>query len=163
MKQFVKLGIVLAALLALFATVSAHEPRVVGNYHIALGWASEPAYTGLLNKVEIFISQEDPNAPTATPAAEAHDDDDEGGGTPVSGADETLKLEIGYGGKTKALKLSEDYETAGHYLADVIPTQAGDYTFHLTGKIGDTDVDETFNSADGKFSSVEPITDIQFP
>ena len=160
MKQFVRLGVVLAVLLALFATVSAHEPRVIGGkYNLALGWSHEPAYTGLLNQVEIFISEVDPNAPTPAPGAA----DDEAGGTPVAGADETLKLEVGYGGKTKVLKLSEDYETKGHYLADIIPTQPGDYTFHLTGKIGDTDVDETFNSADGKFSSVEPITDIQFP
>ena len=159
MKKIVRLGMVLAVLLALFATVSAHEPRVVGGYNIALGWSHEPAYTGLLNQVEIFISEVDPNAPTPAPGA----DDDEAGGKPVMGADETLKLEIGYGGKTKVLKLGEDYATAGHYLADVIPTQAGDYTFHLTGKIGDTDVDDTCNSADGKFSSVEPVTDIQFP
>ena len=160
MKQFVRLGVVLAVVLALFATVSAHEPRVVGSYNIALGWGHEPAYAGLLNQVEIFISQIDPNAATPTPGGS----DDEAGGTPVAGADETLKLEAGYGGKTKMLRLYADSEgVAGHYLADIIPTQPGDYTFHLTGKIGDTDIDETFNSADGKFSSVDPITDIQFP
>jgi hypothetical protein len=159
MKQFVRLGLVFGVLLALFATVSAHEPRTVGKYNIALGWNSEPAYAGLFNRVEIIISEIDPNAATPTPGGDA----DEGGGKPVVGAEETLKIEVGYGGKTKALKLYADYATEGHYLADIIPTQPGDYTFHVTGKIGDTDVDETFNSADGKFSSVEPITDIQFP
>jgi hypothetical protein len=160
MKKFVGLGVVLAVVLALFATVSAHEPRVVGTYNIALGWSHEPAYAGLYNQVEIFISQIDPNAATPTPGG----DDDEAGGTPVVGAEETLKLEAGYGGKTKALNLyAADGSEGGHYFADIIPTQPGDYTFHLTGKIGDTDIDETFNSADGKFSSVDPITDIQFP
>ena len=35
--------------------------------------------------------------------------------------------------------------------------------FHLTGKIGDTTVVETFTSADGKFGTVEPASDILFP
>ncbi len=145
MKQFVRLGVVLAVALALFATVAAHEGREVGDgkYDIVFGWRVEPAYTNLLNGPELEIAD----------AAEK----------PVEGLDETLKLEVSYGGKTKLLKLRAVADSAGHYTSDLIPTQPGDYSFHLTGTIGDVTVDETFDSSKGEFSSVDPITDIQFP
>ena len=45
-------------LLALFATVSAHEGREVGDgkYEIVFGWRVEPAYTNLLNGPELEIT-----------------------------------------------------------------------------------------------------------
>ena len=147
MKQFVRLGVVLAVLLALFATVSAHEGREVGDgkYEIVFGWRVEPAYTNLLNGPELQIN--------------THGTDEQ----PVEGLDETLQLEVSYGGKSKVLKLRAVFDSPGHYTADLIPTQPGDYSFHLTGKIGDATVDEVFDSSKGEFSSVDPITDIQFP
>ena len=51
----------------------------------------------------------------------------------------------------------------GHYIADLIPPLPGDYIFHLTGNIGNTQVDETFTSANGQFSTVNPASDIEFP
>jgi hypothetical protein len=145
MKRFVRLGLVLVALLALFATVSAHEGREVadGKYDIVFGWRVEPAYTTLLNGPELEINDADEK--------------------PVEGLEETLKLEISYGGKSKVLKLRAVYNEPGHYTADLIPTQPGDYSFHLTGTINDAAIDETFDSSKGEFSSVDPITDIQFP
>ncbi len=145
MKRFVRLGMVLAVVLALFATVSAHEGREVadGKYDIVFGWRVEPAYTTLLNGPELQINDADEK--------------------PVEGLDETLQLEVSYGGKSKVLKLRAVYNEPGHYTADLIPTQPGDYSFHLTGKINDAAVDELFDSSKGEFSSVEPITDIQFP
>ncbi len=146
MKQFVRLGVVLAVLLALFATVSAHEGREVGDgkYEIVFGWRVEPAYTNLLNGPELEIN---------TVGTDEQ---------PVEGLDETLQLEVSYGGKSKMLKLRAS-DVAGNYTSDLIPTQPGDYSFHLTGKIGDASIDETFDSSKGEFSSVNPITDIQFP
>ncbi len=147
MKQFVRLGAVVMVVLALFATVSAHEGREVGDgkYEIVFGWRSEPAYTNLLNGPELEINM--------------HGGDEQ----PVEGADETLQIEVSYGGKSKVLKLRAVWNSPGNYTADLIPTQAGDYSFHLTGKIGDTEIDEVFDSSNGEFSSVNPIADIQFP
>jgi hypothetical protein len=39
----------------------------------------------------------------------------------------------------------------------------GDYTFRIFGTIEGTEIDETFSAADGQFSSINPIEDIQFP
>jgi hypothetical protein len=149
-------GLMLA--LAVGIPAAAHEHRDVGSYSIELGWRNEPAYTGLFNGPEVFIHEAAPADATAEPGS------DEGPeGAPVTGAEDTLKLEVSFGGKTKQLKLRAAWQDPGHYVADLIPTQPGDYTFHLTGTIGDTAIDETFTSADGKFGSVEPISDIQFP
>ena len=51
----------------------------------------------------------------------------------------------------------------GDYEASIIPTIPGDYTFHLTGSIHGTPVDETATSGDSTFDSVVGSTDIEFP
>ena len=146
MKQFVRLGGVLMVMLALMATVSAHEGREVGDgkYEVEFGWRGEPAYTTLLNGPELVIRTV-------------------GDGQPIEGLDEMLRLEVNYGGKSKVLRLRAVLDSPGSYTADLIPTQPGDYSFHLTGKIGDAIIDEVFDSSKGEFSTVEPISDIQFP
>jgi hypothetical protein len=139
------LVLLLFVLIALFALpVTAHEGREVGEYIIELGWRNEPAYTTLFNGPEFTVV--------------THDSE-----TPVEGLEDTLQLEVSFGGKSKILKLRALFNNPGHYTADLIPTQPGDYTFRLTGKIGEVEVDETFSSADSEFSTVEPVSDILFP
>lgn len=145
MKKLLAAGVILlAAVAAVITLVLAHEGREVGEYAIVFGWRVEPAYTDILNGPEITI---------------VHHDTEE----PVAGAEETLTLEVSFGPDAKQLKLRAVYNQPGHYTADLIPTRPGDYSFRLTGKIGDTEIDETFSSADGEFSTVEPISDIRFP
>ncbi len=142
-----RIGLIVLAFIVSIAFVlsaTAHEGREVGDNVIEFGWRVEPAYTTLLNGPEFTV--------------EKHDS-----GEAVEGLEETLQLEISYGGKSKVLKLRAVFDNPGHYTADLIPTQPGDYSFRLTGTIGDVAVDETFSSADGEFSTVEPISDIQFP
>jgi hypothetical protein len=143
--RLIVLAFTVAAALALLSIpVHAHEGREVGENVIVFGWRVEPAYTTLLNGPEFTV--------------EHHDS-----GEAVEGLEETLRLEVSFGGKSKVLKLRAVFGEPGHYTADLIPTQPGDYSFHLTGTIGDLTVDETFSSVDGEFSTVEPISDIQFP
>ncbi|MEZ4666465.1 MAG: hypothetical protein R3E39_00860 [Anaerolineae bacterium] len=147
MKNIRFIGFVMAvSLLTALLTIpaAAHEGREVGDYEIELGWLVEPAYTTLLNGAELTITN--------------HKTD-----TPVEGAEDTLKLEVRFGPSSKILKLRSIPNEPGHYSADLIPTQPGDYIFQVTGTIGDTPVDETFSATDGQFSSVDPISDIQFP
>ncbi|MDX2137761.1 MAG: hypothetical protein SF123_06670 [Chloroflexota bacterium] len=75
----------------------------------------------------------------------------------------SLQTEVTFGSETITLPLEAAWGETGHYLADLIPTLPGDYTFRVFGSIGDVAVDETFTSADGEFSSVEPATDVMFP
>jgi hypothetical protein len=135
--------VLLLSLFGLQITVSAHEERTVGIYAIELGWRVEPAYVGVYNGPELFVSDADGNG--------------------VVGLESALSLMAHFGGEQKMLALFPVYSDPGHYTADLIPTRPGDYGFHLFGQINGTQVDEAFTSADGLFGTVEPITDIQFP
>jgi hypothetical protein len=146
--RLVALLAALTLLLSVFLPSLAHEGREVGEgadtVLITFGWRVEPAYTDLLNGPELFIENHDTEAP-------------------VEGLEESLQLEVSYGGQSKVLNLRAVWNEPGHYTADLIPTQPGDYSFRVTGTIGSVEVDELFDSADGEFSSVNPISDIQFP
>jgi len=139
-------SVVLIAVVSLATTAYGHERRAVGPYRFVVGFLTEPAFEGLKNGVDLRVLQADSEAP-------------------VEGLQDTLQVEVTHVPSTvrKNLKLRTIYRDPGHYTADLIPTRPGDYTFHLTGTIGDTAVDETFSSADGEFSTVEPIDDIRFP
>lgn len=147
----------------------AHEGREVGEYAITFGWRVEPAYTGLFNGPEFSVTthgaehEEAEATPEAGHEDTGGDDHHDEASTAVEGLEETLQIEVSYGGQTKLLRLRAVWGEPGNYTADLIPTQPGDYTFRIFGTIGDTEVDETFSSTDGEFSSVEPVEDIQFP
>jgi hypothetical protein len=126
----------------------AHERREVEGYQLVFGWRAEPALVGVFNGPELFVY-------------ELLEDGERG--EPVSGLADTLSLEISFGPASRALNLREAFGDPGHYIADLIPTRPGDYSFHLTGTINDLEMDEVFTSADGEFGSVEPASDIMFP
>jgi hypothetical protein len=147
-------AVVAVAMAALFLIntqhASAHEHREVGEYEIGFGWQVEPAYVGVFNGPELTIAHHDT-------------------GEPVEGAEETLELTVSFGSQTKTLALEPAFNEPGRYVAYVTPTRPGDYSFELTGTISTTDaltetvVSEIFTSADGEFSSIEPIGDVLFP
>lgn len=136
-----------AALFILFGVrdASAHKGRHVGPYVVEVGWRVEPAYVGVPNGPVVHISLKDDESHT------------------VEGAEETLTLTVKFGSQKRIVALDPAENDPGHYVADLIPTRPGDYSFLLTGTISDTVVDETFTSADGQFSTVEPASDILFP
>jgi hypothetical protein len=140
--------VALSAATLLFApgTALAHERRTIGNgqYDVVVGWSGEPAYVGMTNSATIRIM----NAGTTTP---------------VTGADKTLKLAIRQGASTQAFPLKAAFGQDGLYTADILPTRAGDYQWIFTGDIGGTPVNETFDTADGKFNAVTTSAGIQFP
>ena len=135
-------------LLALPTAALAHERRTVGNgkYDVTVGWDVEPAYQGQKNGAGVRISQAG-----STPAV------------PVTGAEKTLKIQIRQGAQTKELPLRAVFGQNGYYVADIVPERVGDYQFIFTGTINGDPVNETFDSADGKFNGVESIAPLQFP
>jgi hypothetical protein len=156
---------------ALSLTVFAHEGREVGEYNLVIGWRVEPAYTGLMNGPEVTVSlhssEEEHEEGEVTPEAEGeHTNASEDEYTEVAGVaglEDILQIEVIFGPESRILNLRAVRGEPGHYVADLIPTRAGDYSFRVFGTIEGTEVDETFSAADGQFSSVEPIEDIQFP
>ena len=141
----------IAVLAALFSspTVSlAHERRVVagGKYELVVGWDTEPAFVNQRNAAGIRISR------AGTSPAEA-----------VTGAEKTLKVQIRQGSLSRAFDLRAVFGQPGYYVADILPTRAGDYVWNFMGSIGADQINETFDSADGKFDPVTAATDVEFP
>jgi hypothetical protein len=147
------ISFVAALLLSLVVSsaVSAHVVKQFGTYSVAMGWLHEPTYVGVENAVQVIVK--------------------DAGGNPVNDlAPGDLKVVVSTAGQqTAVLPLQPSFDpdtglgTPGEYTASLIPTQVGDYTFHLTGSIHGTVVDETSTSSDQTFDSVTAGTDVQFP
>ena len=147
------ISLVAALLLSLVVSsaVSAHVVKQFGTYSVAMGWLHEPTYVGVENAVQVVVK--------------------DAAGNPVNDlAPGDLNVVVSTAGQqTAALPLQPSFDpdtglgTPGEYTASLIPTQVGDYTFHLTGSIHGTAVDETSTSSDQTFDSVTAGTDVQFP
>jgi hypothetical protein len=140
--------VALLALLLIPTTAFAHERRTIANgkYDVTVGWDVEPAYVDLKNGASIRIAQGGSN-----PAV------------PVEGADKTLKVQIRQGATTREFPLRAVFGQAGYYVADIVPTRDGDYQWTFVGSINGDQVNERFDTADGKFDKVNPATALQFP
>jgi len=137
---------VLLILLLAPGTALAHERRTIANgkYDVVVGWNVEPAFVGQMNQASIRIM----NAGTTAP---------------VTGADKSLKLAIRQGASTQAFPLKAAFGQEGFYTADINPTRVGDYQWIFTGDINGDAVNETFDTADGKFNAVQSAAGVQFP
>jgi len=153
--RFRRLGVAiltsLVALLLIAGVADAHIVKTFGPYTMALGWVHEPTYVGEQNAVQVVIKDAAGKAVT-----DLNDGD--------------LKVTVAVGGKTSdPLDLLNTFDpdtglgVPGDYEAPIIPTAPGDYTFHLTGSIHGTAVDETATSSDSTFNSAVDATGIQFP
>ena len=141
-------ALVLIAIFILPTSAFAHERRTIGNgkYDVVVGWDVEPAYEGLKNAASIRISEAGSN-----PAV------------PVVGAEKTLKVQVRQGATTREFPLRAVFGQQGYYVADMLPTRAGDYQWTFVGSIGDVQINDKFDTADAKFNKVEPATALQFP
>jgi len=139
--------IVLASLGIYSGRAYAHERRMVGPYQLVVGWLTEPAYVGQLNALDLRVTDTRQN-----PAA------------PVSGLEKTLTADVAAGGLTPfPLAVTARFGTAGAYNGVVMPTVKGTYTFHITGKIDTTNIDEKFTSGPNTFGDIEDTAAVQYP
>jgi hypothetical protein len=137
-------AMVLAALLAALAasTALAHEDREVAGYELEVGFIDEPVYAGQKSGLELGVTRDE---------------------QPVEGLEETLAAEVIYGERTMALPLSPRFGEPGWYESVFFPTAAGPYTFHISGLIEGTAIDERFTSSKEGFDEVNEATAGQFP
>ena len=127
-------------------SVMAHVEIDVGDgqYVMEVGFRDEPAYLGQPNALALRVEE------YAT-----------GGTEPVNDLAATLSAEVSKDGQAMALPLVPVGE--GEYEAAFVPTVTGDYTFRISGAIGDATVDESVTSGPTTFNSVEPLSTIEFP
>lgn len=138
-------ALVVAAVLTVAAapSASAHEERPVGPVRLVVGWLDEPAYAGDRNAVSVEVSR---------------------GTAPVDEAElEAVVIFGGRDGRTRTAPMRLRSESPGLYTAPLLPTQPGTYTFHVTGNVDDTGVDESFTSGDGTFDDVRDAASESFP
>ena len=125
---------------ALPAGASAHDTKMVGPLRVTIGWAEEPAFTGSRNAVVVTLA--DNAGPLKAPAA-------------------SLSVEIAFGSERITLPLEP---VQPHELrAWLVPTRAGTYTFHVTGKVRSQAVDVTSTCSESTFHCVADASQIQFP
>lgn len=145
--------LVIALVVAVPARALAHESRDVGKYQMVVGFLVEPAYEGQKNGLDLRVRV--PVAPGAT-----------GTPTPITGLEKTLQVEISFVGSdkkiTKPVRAISASSDPGHYTADVLPTQAGQYRFRIFGTVEGANVNETFTSGD-KFGNVAKADEMNFP
>lgn len=144
------LTIAVAAGIALLGAVQqpafAHVDIDVGDgqYVVEIGFRDEPAFVGEMNAVYVHVEEYGT-----------------GGTQPVTGLASSLAVEVSKENQTfsPAFVPTDD----GSYEAPFVPTATGDYTFHLTGTIGEATVDESVTSGPTTFDSVQPLSAVEFP
>src|SRR5215217_5247527 len=115
-----------------------------GQYVMEVGFRDEPAYLGQPNALALSVER------YAT-----------GGTEPVDDLAATLSAEVSKDGQVMNLSLVPVGD--GEYEAAFLPTAPGDYTFRISGTIGEAPVDESVTSGPTTFNSVEPLSAISFP
>jgi hypothetical protein len=132
---------------------SAHERRDLpgSRYQAVVGFLSEPAIENQFNGIDLTVT-------------DTSQKDAAGGGRPVEGLERTLKAEISAGGLApRAVQLVARFGVPGKYAGYFIPTQMGQYTFHIFGSINGQSIDERFESGPGRFNDVQSLSDMQYP
>ena len=117
--------------------VYGHTEIKVGNYTLEAGWSIEPPLINNLNEIVISVLEND---------------------SPVRNAMKDLSISINYGGINKKLNFIPSEESAGLYLADIIPSKLGTYSLNLKGAIGTQSINN-----DIQIEEVEDAKKITFP
>jgi hypothetical protein len=130
----------------LAAPAVAHEEHKVDKYTVEVGFGTEPAYAGVINSVQLTITNNS---------------------KPVTDA-KGLKVAVSTGDsqpKQMALEpyFSDEFGTPGDYRAFFIPTAPGAYTFKVTGTLGGKKVDQSYTSGKDGFDEVTDPAEVQYP
>ncbi len=141
---------VLGSILFFPALASAHQEFAIGPVHMEVGFGTEPAYVGQPNSVQIVLTHKN-------------------NGQPIVDVTDTLAVTVSFGGEsTDAFAIEPNFEIGGDgvqgdYRAWFVPTQAGPYSFHVTGTVDGTKIDVTATSGPKTFATVEDLSSITFP
>lgn len=106
-----------AMLLAAFSfpRALAHEEIEQGDVRIVGGWTNEPPYVNQINGIELNITRIS-------------------NGQPINNALAQVDVSMRKGGETKPLEF-QPTEEAGLYVAEILPTQTGQYAIAFQGTI----------------------------
>ncbi len=137
---------------------SAHEHRTftIGgkHYEVTIGSINEPVYVDDKSGVELMV-EETASAPAHE--EEHHEDghDDHEAGTPVTGWEKALKVEVSAGDKKQVFDLRPAYGEPGTYNAVFFPTVETVYTYRLFGTVDGVAFDVSFPCASAEGGTAE--------
>jgi hypothetical protein len=128
----------LLLMLPTLASAHEHQTFMIGGktYVLGVGSLNEPVAVDDKSGVELSV--------TRMEAGAAHSDDPDEGGTPVTGLESTLKVEVSAGQAKKTLDLSPVYGEEGSYKAVFFPTVQTTFTYRFFGTIEGTAVSLSF-------------------
>jgi hypothetical protein len=143
--QLFTLSIVLFTV-ATLATAHERDTYKIGNkfYVLTVGSLNEPFVVDNLSGVDLSISQVEGAAGKRAGGT--------GKGTPVTGLEQTLKVELAAGNKRETLPLDPSDSSPGSYSATFIPTVQTTYSYRIFGTINGNPVDLTFACVPGEVS-----------
>ena len=128
------------------ATAHERDTYKIGNkyYVLIVGSLNEPFVVDSLSGVDLRVSQlEGAGGDGATRT---------GKGTPLTGLEQTLKVELEAGNKRETLSLDPSDSSPGSYSATFIPTVQTTYSYRIFGTINGNAVDLTFACVPGEVS-----------
>lgn len=136
----------LVALTAISTTpspASASETRTIADtYTLDVGFITEPPIQNDTNGLRIRVSQDN---------------------EPVEGLESALAAQAIFAGEARELPLTPVSGSPGEYTSVFIPTQPGEYSFLITGTIGEHPIEETFHSSPDGVPLVASRLDYEFP
>ena len=132
----------IAVLVMIPGIASAHAERIVGQFDLEIGFLDEPAYVGVPNAVFLDLSK---------------------GSQPVTDLGDALTVTIGFGDQTSDPFVFEPLEEPGQYQAPFVPSQAGAYTFTLSGTLKVVAFDLSLTSGPKTFDEVQDLAGATFP
>ena len=135
--------------LAIAPAARAHERdtfRIGSNYYVfTVGSLNEPFVVDTMSGVDLRVSQV--AGPGRSGASKAKDN-----GTPVTGLEQTLKVELTAGDKKETLAFDPSDEAPGFYTANFIPTVQTTYGYRIFGTVNGSPFDFTFTCVPGEGS-----------
>ena len=141
-----RISLILSAFLLIGSAALAHQTLEVGDgaYRLSAGFESEPAFTGIINGLDLMVSDSD--------------------GQPVENLENSLTaVVLGPEGAELVLELSAVYGEPGTYSGSFIPTVVGDYSFRISGFIGAVEFDEHFDDAGHYEPVVRDASEVSIP
>jgi hypothetical protein len=131
------------ALLALYAPIRAIDKQTVGTIQLTIGWGDESAFAGSINSIDVGVSDST--------------------GASVADPTNTLNVEVSFGDRRLRLPLLPVDRQPGMYRAWIVPSRAGSYAFHISGRLKGESIEVTSACSEKTFQCVTEPSEVQFP
>ena len=136
-------AVVATALLTSVSSIaSAHAERTVGLFELEIGFRDEPVYVGVPNAVFLALMKN---------------------GHEVADVGDSLTVTLGFGDQTSDPIVFEPMEEPGQFQAPFVPSQAGAYTFTLSGSVGGDELELSLTSGSKTFDEAQDVASATFP